>query len=435
MFRGSAWLLLALCLVQPLSGATRIVDSVFLGDFDVENTSNVSFDVDFSAAKSVSGFGLMADWTAVVSDGSLNPWALDLRLTGTSPIGAGLIWDPIGGDVTVADYPLADYSPDRYSVPQPSGLYSIEFSTPGVPGPYVSGVRNATVYAMEEVLDVVTEYDGSVESGPLWDRPFFIEGISGLGPVVYDVLPFTVSESGGYSFESEVATRNNFNFLYRGGFDADLPLDNLLDYGLGNGFGANGTPQGTSLIEALLLAGETYYYVTSQFERTFPGQEFETTIVGPGNLLPFMPGDFDRDGDYACDDVDALVVAIVSAQHDAIYDLTDDGLVDTQDLSVWLAEAGNFENDSFAPYLPGDADLSGGVDGTDFVIWNQNKFSQTPAWCSGDFNADGNIDGGDFVLWNQNKFTSSDNAVPEPLTLNSLWLVAIFVSVHRRRKV
>jgi hypothetical protein len=110
-------------------------------------------------------------------------------------------------------------------------------------------------------------------------------------------------------------------------------------------------------------------------------------------------------------------MAIVSGQNEAGFDLTGDGLVDQHDLTAWLAEAGAIENDSGAPYLAGDADLSGGVDGADFIIWNQHKFSPSPAWCQGDFNADGTVDGGDFVLWNQNKFQFSDTAVPEPTVL------------------
>ena len=32
------------------------------------------------------------------------------------------------------------------------------------------------------------------------------------------------------------------------------------------------------------------------------------------------------------------------------------------------------------------------------------------AWSAGDFNADGFVDGLDFIIWNDNKFTSSDQA-------------------------
>ncbi len=81
------------------------------------------------------------------------------------------------------------------------------------------------------------------------------------------------------------------------------------------------------------------------------------------------------------------------------------------------------------PYLLGDANLDGTVDGQDFIDWNSNKFTSIAAWTAGDFNVDGVVDGQDFIIWNNNKFTSADlTAVPEPAAfllsgLSCLWLV------------
>ncbi|MEM8679376.1 MAG: hypothetical protein AAGF97_08495, partial [Planctomycetota bacterium] len=81
--------------------------------------------------------------------------------------------------------------------------------------------------------------------------------------------------------------------------------------------------------------------------------------------------------------------------------------------AAWLVEAGDVNLG--APYLVGDADLNGVVDGQDFVTWNASKFTVHPAWCAGDFTADGLVDGQDFIAWNDNKFTSSTvPPVPEP---------------------
>lgn len=55
--------------------------------------------------------------------------------------------------------------------------------------------------------------------------------------------------------------------------------------------------------------------------------------------------------------------------------------------------------------LIGDANGDGFVDGTDFGIWNANKFTAGTNWTTGDFNCDGVTDGTDFGLWNANKFT------------------------------
>ncbi len=411
---------------HDVEAAVRVIHSEFVGDFDIASNATVSLDLAVPNSASVAGIGLIGDWTAVVADQSdgLYPWALDLKATVTSPSGTDLTWEPIGGDVTIADYPLADYS-GEFETSQPGGLFSVAFTTPRVPRPYVSGIRGATLYATEHVADIVTEYDGSVTSGPMWNRPFFIEGVSGLGPVVYDVLPFTVSESGGYSFESIIPSGNNFTAIYRDAFDPNAPLENLFDYGLGNGFAPNGTPQGTSLIESLLLEGESYFYVTSQFQRTTPGTSFQTTIVGPGELTGLLLGDFDGDGDYACADVDSLVAAIASQTNSPTFDLNADGVVNGQDLNRWLAEAGMHENVNGAPYLLGDADLNGGVDAADFIIWNQNKFTQHAAWCGGDFNADGSVDASDYILWNQYKFQTATRGVPEPA---STWLLGMGIA-------
>ncbi len=102
-----------------------------------------------------------------------------------------------------------------------------------------------------------------------------------------------------------------------------------------------------------------------------------------------------------------MVAEIAAGTNNLIYDLNSDALVDRDDLTTWLAVAGTANLPSHNPYLFGDADLSGFVDGQDFIIWNSHKFTPLAAWCSGDFNADGFVDGSDFVLWNSNKFTGS----------------------------
>ena len=136
-------------------------------------------------------------------------------------------------------------------------------------------------------------------------------------------------------------------------------------------------------------------------------------VYGAVNLID---GDFDNNGLYECADIDALVADIVGPGTPETFDLTGDGNVDTADLEEWLIQGGAANLPSGNPYLQGDANLDGIVDGLDFLAWNANKFTNEAAWCSGDFNADGVIDGQDFLVWNANKFASSDgvNAVPEP---------------------
>ena len=82
--------------------------------------------------------------------------------------------------------------------------------------------------------------------------------------------------------------------------------------------------------------------------------------------------------------------------------------------------------------LPGDADLNGVVDGSDFGIWNANKFGIGTTWATGDFNGDGRTDGSDFGIWNANKFTSIDAAsVPEPLGMYVVWQVLLAWACRR----
>ncbi len=131
-------------------------------------------------------------------------------------------------------------------------------------------------------------------------------------------------------------------------------------------------------------------------------------------------GDFDGDGNWDCRDIDGLVVEILSGSNDPAFDLTGDGLVDSSDGTQWLALAGAQNQQSGQPYLPGDGNLDGRVDVSDFMIWNGSKFTVTAAWCSGDFNFDGYVDVSDFNSWNSNKFQSSgplidDDSGPLPL--------------------
>lgn len=135
-------------------------------------------------------------------------------------------------------------------------------------------------------------------------------------------------------------------------------------------------------------------------------------------------GDFNNDGFYSCGDANALVAAIASGSVDPQFDLTLDGDLSLADMDEWRAVAGAVNLPSGNPFLAGDANLDGFVDGTDFNRWNRQKFTFTPAWCSGDFNADGAIDAQDFNIWNMNKFMSSDGERGDH-DRNELALVAV----------
>jgi hypothetical protein len=137
-----------------------------------------------------------------------------------------------------------------------------------------------------------------------------------------------------------------------------------------------------------------------------------------------LRGDFNGNGLYECTDINTLVADIAAGSNTAGYDLTGDNLVNLADLAEWRTVAGAVLSPMGGPIPPGDANLSGSVDGSDFGLWNSNKFTSVAAWCSGDFNADGSVDGSDFGIWNANKFTSADagTVVPEPSAMASVVL-------------
>ena len=138
----------------------------------------------------------------------------------------------------------------------------------------------------------------------------------------------------------------------------------------------------------------------------FPRVQFGTIDIGAFERGALPNGDFDADGEFECDDIDALVAALAADLYSVDLDLDGDATLDDADLGLWLAIAGAANLPSGQPYLRGDANLDGFVDGSDFILWNQHKFTPSASWCQGDFNADGFVDGADFVLWNAHKFQS-----------------------------
>jgi predicted outer membrane repeat protein len=136
--------------------------------------------------------------------------------------------------------------------------------------------------------------------------------------------------------------------------------------------------------------------------------------------LMSVDGDFNDDGNYTCQDVNALSTAIATSGPVALFDLTGDGQLTLADLTAWLSEAGANNLGPGRAYKNGDANLDSVVDGSDFGIWNSNKFTANTNWCSGNFNADQVVDGSDFGIWNSNKFTSADQSRAVSSGLNAL---------------
>ena len=148
-------------------------------------------------------------------------------------------------------------------------------------------------------------------------------------------------------------------------------------------------------------------------------------------LAAFVSGTFD---DFVYDG-STLALSFSGAGMDRFH--VGDGLFRIVDYDAAQVDLLNYQA------LVGDADGNGAVDGSDFGIWNANKFTCGTDWTTGDFSGDGCTDGTDFGLWNTNKFTSINlgrpsngistvSAVPEPGSLCGL-IVMLVAAAWRRR--
>lgn len=158
--------------------------------------------------------------------------------------------------------------------------------------------------------------------------------------------------------------------------------------------------------------------------------------AGVARLRQTVLADVNYDGVHDCQDIDLLVDDIVSQRNTPEMDLTTDGLVNHDDLAVWLEVAGRTALGS--PFLPGDANLDGEVNGIDYETWKSHKFMSMPAWCAGDFDADGFVTGSDLLIWNAHKSSSSLPTTPLPLPIPepaTTHLVAMMLAVLWRRSV
>jgi hypothetical protein len=134
----------------------------------------------------------------------------------------------------------------------------------------------------------------------------------------------------------------------------------------------------------------------------------EQTWRGSITLAPLLvAGDFNDDGHLTGDDIDVLAGAVAAGSTDTLYDLSGDGQISFADVEAWLVTKGT---------LNGDADLNGGVQFADFVIF-AGSFGQSGAWTAGDFDASGNVQFPDFAILANNFGQSAQlatAAVPEP---------------------
>ena len=83
--------------------------------------------------------------------------------------------------------------------------------------------------------------------------------------------------------------------------------------------------------------------------------------------------------------------------------------------------------------LLGDANLDGEVDGTDFMVWRDHRFTSGNSWATGDFNGDGFVDGRDLFIWNAHKFMIAAPSLPVPEPDCGLVAVVLVMSLLKLR--
>lgn len=107
-------------------------------------------------------------------------------------------------------------------------------------------------------------------------------------------------------------------------------------------------------------------------------------------------GDMNANGTVEPIDIDALCAAQSPANSNPRRDIDGDGDVDRTDVVVLVRDV--------LRTRPGDADLDRDVDTTDLNAITSHMFQSGAGWGGGDFDCNGSTDGSDFNLWNENKF-------------------------------
>jgi hypothetical protein len=147
-----------------------------------------------------------------------------------------------------------------------------------------------------------------------------------------------------------------------------------------------------------------------------------------------VPGDFDGNGTLDLADIDLLSAASASRMNDVKFDLDDNGLVNRDDVALWI------KSDAYAFSWIGDSDLNGRFDSGDFVkVFTTGKYEtgQAAVWSEGDWNGDGVFNSTDFVsAFTDGGYEAGNRAavaaVPEPSGLMLTLLALMGVCSSRR---
>ena len=152
------------------------------------------------------------------------------------------------------------------------------------------------------------------------------------------------------------------------------------------------------------------------------------TLIGAS----FPLGDFNQNGVLDVPDIDDLTMKSAGLTNPPAYDLNADGLVDRDDVTVWI-------RDLFNSWV-GDANLDGEFNSSDLVVVlsaGAYEADVDAEWSTGDFNGDGRTNSSDLVValadGGYESGPRAAQAVPEPST----WaggLTAMVICLLRRRR-
>ena len=159
---------------------------------------------------------------------------------------------------------------------------------------------------------------------------------------------------------------------------------------------------------------------------SIPGSSINATqdLVVQGGAMGHLC-DFSMDGLCGVEDINilyqqgSLIAGVIVSSSNEEFDLIDDNIINTADLTEWLSQAAITSGHS-SPYLRGDTELDRDVDITDFnalaLNFDPHGTTERYSWHEGNFDGDNDIDITDFNFLAANFAPDGygASAIPEP---------------------
>jgi hypothetical protein len=192
------------------------------------------------------------------------------------------------------------------------------------------------------------------------------------------------------------------DLIYDAGQAGDLPIHELLDVGVGEGFFAatgdgvnNQESIATNLRDLLDFSADTSFELSAEYSLPNPAGGAPMTASGSVEIrIPAgMGGDLNFDKGITAADNDLMTRAIVAGTNDVLFDLNVDDLVNFADLKIMV-------HDIAKTYF-GDANGDREFNSTDLIKILQAGLYETgqPAtWSTGDFDANGIFESTDLIV-------------------------------------